>query len=233
MTRGRGFKRLVRERMRKTGESYTSARARLTTRQQGVTQASAPGGSEQMDPFEHFTRHPARELRYPSGRRVSREMDPFERLTEQAKLVLSRAQDEARRAGHGYIGTEHLLLALVGQEDGIAARALGNLGIEDRKIRDTMASMLGRRSTTPVRDLPTSRVRKVIQIAFDEARRMGQQSVGTEQLLLGLMIEGEGIGAHALDQVSITLPKVRHQLAELEAQGALESRPAAASEESG
>jgi ATP-dependent Clp protease ATP-binding subunit ClpC len=186
-----------------------------------------------MDPFEHFIRHPARELRYPSGRRVSREMDPFERLTEQAKLVLSRAQDEARRAGHGYIGTEHLLLALVGQEDGIAARALGNLGIEDRKIRDTMASILGRRSITPVRDLPTSRVRKVIQIAFDEARRMGQHSVGTEQLLLGLMIEGEGIGAHALDQLSVTLPKVRHQLAQLEAQGALESRPSAATEESG
>jgi ATP-dependent Clp protease ATP-binding subunit ClpC len=86
---------------------------------------------------------------------------------------------------------------------------------------------------TPVRDLPTSRVRKVIQIAFDEARRMGQHSVGTDHLLLGLMIEGEGIAAHALDKLSVTLPKVRHQLAQLEAQGALESRPSAATEESG
>src|SRR6202011_5844088 len=125
---------------------------------------------------------------------------PFERFTERAKKVLTLAQEEAERSHHSYIGTEHLLLGLLREGEGLAAKVLNNLGVEINKVRSTIESVLGRNERIIIQQIiPTSRVKKVIEISFEEARRMGNNYVGTEHLLLGLLIEGEGIAAHVLE----------------------------------
>jgi hypothetical protein len=140
-------------------------------------------------------------------------MYPFERFSQRAKHVLTLAQEEAERAHHSYIGTEHLLLALIREGDGLAGRALKNLGLEIRGVRTTIQSVLGRNERIVVqRIIPTSRVKKVIEIAFDEAARAGDEFVGTGHLLLALLIEGEGIAAHVLKDLGATIDKVRREL---------------------
>ncbi len=140
-------------------------------------------------------------------------MYPIEKFSERAKHVLTLAQEEAERAHHSYIGTEHLLLGLIREGDGLAGRALKNLGVEIRAVRTTIQSVLGRNERIVVqRIIPTSRVKKVIQISFDEAARAGDEFVGTDHLLLGLLIEGEGIGAHVLQDLGATVDKVRREL---------------------
>ncbi len=137
-------------------------------------------------------------------------MYPFERFTERAKKVLTLAQEEAERSHHSYIGTEHLLLGLLREGDGLAAKVLNNLGVEINKVRSTIESVLGRNERIIIQQIiPTSRVKKVIEISFEEARRMGNNYVGTEHLLLGLLIEGEGIAAHVLEDLGANLEKVR------------------------
>ena len=143
-------------------------------------------------------------------------MYPFERFTEKAKKVLTLAQDEAEKSHHSYIGTEHLLLGLLREGDGLAAKVLGNLGVEIEKVRTTIESVLGRNERLVVQQIiPTSRVKKVIEIAFEEAKRMGSNHVDTEHVLLGLLIEGEGIAAHVLQDLGATLERVREELATL------------------
>jgi ATP-dependent Clp protease ATP-binding subunit ClpC len=138
---------------------------------------------------------------------------PFERFTEKAKKVLTLAQDEAEKSHHSYIGTEHLLLGLLREGDGLAAKVLANLGVEIDKVRTTIESVLGRNERIIVQQIiPTSRVKKVIEIAFEEAKRMNNTYVGTEHLLLGLLIEGEGIAAHVLEDLGANLEKVRQEL---------------------
>ncbi len=140
-------------------------------------------------------------------------MYPFERFTEKAKKVLTLAQDEAEKSHHSYIGTEHLLLGLLREGDGLAAKVLNNLGVEIEKVRTTIESVLGRNERIIVQQIiPTSRVKKVIEIAFEEAKRMNNTYVGTEHLLLGLLIEGEGIAAHVLEDLGANLEKVRSEL---------------------
>ena len=140
-------------------------------------------------------------------------MYPFERFTEKAKKVLTLAQDEAEKSHHSYIGTEHLLLGLLREGDGLAAKVLANLGVEIDKVRTTIESVLGRNERIIVQQIiPTSRVKKVIEIAFEEAKRMNNTYVGTEHLLLGLLIEGEGIAAHVLEDLGANLEKVRQEL---------------------
>ncbi len=137
-------------------------------------------------------------------------MYPFERFSERAKTVLTLAQEEAERSGHSYIGTEHLLLALMRDSDGIGGQTLRNLGLEIDKVRETIGSVLGRNERIAIRQIiPTSRVKKVIEISFEEARRMGHNYVGTLHLLLGLLIEGEGIAAHVLTDLGATPDAVR------------------------
>jgi ATP-dependent Clp protease ATP-binding subunit ClpA len=144
-------------------------------------------------------------------------MYPFERFTERAKQVLTRAQEEAERSHHSYIGTEHLLLGLLRVEDGEAAKILNNLGVEINRVRSTIESVLGRNERLIIQQIiPTSRVKKVIELAFEEARRMGTNYVGTEHLLLGLLVEGEGIAAHVLDDLGATLKKVRSEIDRLQ-----------------
>ena len=153
-------------------------------------------------------------------------MYPFERFTEKAKKVLTLAQDEAERSHHSYIGTEHLLLGLLREGEGLAAKVLSNLGVEIDKVRDTIDSVLGRNERIIVQQIiPTSRVKKVIEIAFEEAKRMNNTYVGTEHLLLGLLIEGEGIAAHVLEDLGANLEKVRHELDSLLKEQGLEDEP--------
>jgi len=141
---------------------------------------------------------------------------PFERFTERAKKVLTLAQEEAERSHHSYIGTEHLLLGLLREGEGLAAKVLNNLGVEIGKVRQTIESVLGRNERIIIQQIiPTSRVKKVIEISFEEARRMGHNYVGTEHLLLGLLIEGEGIAAHVLEDLGATLDKVRSEIERL------------------
>jgi ATP-dependent Clp protease ATP-binding subunit ClpC len=148
---------------------------------------------------------------------------PFERFTERAKKVLTLAQEEAERSHHSYIGTEHLLLGLLREGEGLAAKVLNNLGIEINKVRATIESVLGRNERIIIQQIiPTSRVKKVIEISFEEARRMGNNYVGTEHLLLGLLIEGEGIAAHVLEDLGASLEKVRGEIDRLLHESGLE-----------
>ncbi|MHB8393460.1 MAG: Clp protease N-terminal domain-containing protein, partial [Candidatus Dormibacteria bacterium] len=141
-------------------------------------------------------------------------MYPFERFAEKAKKALTLAQDEAEKSHHSYIGTEHLLLGLLREDDGQARKVLSNLGVEIETVRATIASVLGRTERTIVQQIiPTSRVKKVIEIAFEEAKRMNSTYVGTEHLLLGLLIEEEGIAAHVLVDLGAPLDRVREELA--------------------
>jgi ATP-dependent Clp protease ATP-binding subunit ClpA len=143
-------------------------------------------------------------------------MYTFERFTEKAKKVLTVAHGEAVTSHHSYIGTEHVLLGLIRVDGGLAARVLANLGVEIDQVRATIESLKGHTERTTIRQaIPTSRVKKVIAIAFDESKRMGVTYVGTEHLLLGLLIEGEGLGFQVLKDLGATLERVRDELATL------------------
>src|ERR1019366_9167583 len=146
-------------------------------------------------------------------------MYPFERFTERAKKVLTLAQQEAERYHHSYIGTEHLLLGLLHQEEGVAAKVLNSLGVEIGGGRSTIESVLRRHERLII---PTSRVKLVIEVSFEEARRMGNNYVGTEHLLLGLLIEGERIAAHVLEDLGANLEKVRGEIDKLLHESGLE-----------
>ena len=137
-------------------------------------------------------------------------MYPFERFNEDAKRSLTLAQEEAERSHHSYIGTEHLLLGLLRVEKGTAHRVLTQLGVDIHTVREVIKSVLGRNERILVQSIiPTSRVKKVIELSFEEARRMGDNEVDTVHMLLGLIIEGEGIAAHVLTDLGATLEKVR------------------------
>ncbi|TMB63196.1 MAG: hypothetical protein E6J51_10925 [Chloroflexi bacterium] len=143
-------------------------------------------------------------------------MYPFERFTERAKKVLLLAQEEAERSHHSYIGTEHLLLGLLREGDGLAAKVLNNLGVEIGQVRQTIESVIGRDERIIIQQIiPTSRVKKVIEMSFEEATRMGHNYVGTEHLLLGLLIEGEGIAAHVLEDLGVRLDSARREIERL------------------
>jgi Clp amino terminal domain, pathogenicity island component len=132
---------------------------------------------------------------------------PFERFSEDAKKVLTRAQGEAERAHHSYIGTEHLLLGLL-QGDTEAARILVSLGVDDARARDQIERVLGRNERIVIQQIvPTSRVKKVIEISFEAARREESAMVTPEHLVIGLLEEGEGIAAHVLEEMGVTLEK--------------------------
>jgi ClpA/ClpB-like protein len=140
-------------------------------------------------------------------------MYPFERFTEGAKKVLTLAQEEAERSHHSYIGTEHLLLGLLRQPDTTAAEVLLELDIDIDAVRATIASVLGRNERIIIWQIvPTSRVKKVIEIAFEEAGRRGQRFVEPGHILAALVIEGEGIAAHVLADLGATQDKVLEAL---------------------
>src|ERR1700682_5918144 len=136
----------------------------------------------------------------------------FEKFTERARKVLSLAQEEAQRFQHNYIGTEHLLLGLVREGEGVAAKVLANLGVELNKVRSAVEFIIGRGDRVVVGEIGlTPRAKKVIELAVDEARRLNHHYIGTEHLLLGLVREGEGIAAGVLESLGVNLEKVRTQ----------------------
>ncbi len=137
----------------------------------------------------------------------------FDKFTERARKVLQLANDEATRFNHNYIGTEHLLLGLVREGDGVAARVLANMGVQLPKVRAAVEFIIGRGERPPQGDIGlTPRAKRVIELAFDEARRQNHHYIGTEHLLLGLVREGEGIAAGVLESLGVSLDKVRAQV---------------------
>ncbi|MCH8195637.1 MAG: ATP-dependent Clp protease ATP-binding subunit [Chloroflexi bacterium] len=134
----------------------------------------------------------------------------FEKFSERARRVLSLAQEEAQRFNHNYIGTEHILLGLVRETEGVAARVLSNLGVELSKVRSAVEFIIGRgEKSIPGEIGLTPRAKKVIELAVDEARRLNHSYIGTEHLLIGLLREGEGVAAGVLESLSVTLEKIR------------------------
>ncbi|MDO9445669.1 MAG: Clp protease N-terminal domain-containing protein, partial [Dehalococcoidia bacterium] len=145
--------------------------------------------------------------------------DRFDKFTERARRVLTLAQEEAQRFNHNYIGTEHLLLGLVREGDGVAAKVLANLGVELNKVRSAVEFIIGRGDRQSSGEIGlTPRAKKVIELAVDEARRLQHSYIGTEHLLLGLVREGEGIAAGVLESLGVNLERVRAETQRILAQ---------------
>ena len=142
--------------------------------------------------------------------------DRFDKFTERARKVLTLAQEEAQRFNHNYIGTEHLLLGLVREGEGVAAKVLANMGVELSKVRSAVEFIIGRGDRMVMGEIGlTPRAKKVIELAVDEARRLNHHYIGTEHILLGLVREGEGIAAGVLESLGVSLDKVRAQVIHL------------------
>jgi ATP-dependent Clp protease ATP-binding subunit ClpC len=139
----------------------------------------------------------------------------FGRFTERAQKVLALAQEEAVRLGHSNIGTEHILLGLIREGEGIAAKALLGLGLGLEKIQKEVESLIGRGQGQPANIAYTPRAKKVIELSMDEARKLGHTYVGTEHILLGLIREGEGVAARVLNNLGVSLNKARQQVLQL------------------
>jgi len=137
----------------------------------------------------------------------------FDKFTERARKVLALAQEEARRFNHNYIGTEHILLGLVREEEGMAAKILSNLGIGLNKVRSAVEFIIGRGEGSTQNEVGlTPRAKRVIELAVDEARFLGHQYIGTEHILLGLLREGEGVAAGVLESLGVSVERVHSEL---------------------
>jgi len=149
----------------------------------------------------------------------------FEKFSERARRVLTIAQEEARQMNHSYIGTEHILLGLAREEEGVAAKVLTNLGVSLNKIRSAVEFISGRGERPSAGETGlTPRAKHVIELAIDEARQLGHNYIGTEHLLLGLLREGEGVASGVLDSLGITLERARAETAQVLSQGVPRSR---------
>jgi len=134
----------------------------------------------------------------------------FERFTEKAIKVIMLAQEEARRLGHNFVGTEQLLLGLIGEGTGVAAKTLKSMGINLKDARVEVEKIIGRGSGFVAVEIPfTPRAKRVLELSWDEARQLGHNYIGTEHLLLGLIREGEGVAARVLENSGIDLNKIR------------------------
>ncbi len=149
----------------------------------------------------------------------------FEKFSERARRVLSLANEEAQRFNHNYIGTEHILLGLVRETDGVAAKVLSNLGVELDKVRSAVEFIIGRgeKATSGEKGL-TPRTKKVVELAVDEARRLNHNFIGTEHLLIGLLREGEGVAAGVLESLQVNLDKVRAETSRILTQSPSQSQ---------
>ncbi len=151
----------------------------------------------------------------------------FERFTDRARRVVVLAQEEARSLNHNYIGTEHILLGLLNEGEGIAAKALESLGIGLDSVRDEVVKIIGQGQQAPSGHIPfTPRAKKVLELSLREALQLGHNYIGTEHLLLGLIREGEGVAAQVLQQLGAELQKVRQSVIQaLSDPGGSEERP--------
>ena len=139
----------------------------------------------------------------------------FGRFTERAQKVLALSQEEAIRLGHNNIGTEHILLGLIREGEGIAAKALKELGLEAKKIQEEVEKLIGKGNASIKSIHYTPRAKKVVELSQDEARKLGHPYVGTEHILLGLIREGEGVAARVLHNLEVSLNKARQQVLQL------------------
>lgn len=140
----------------------------------------------------------------------------FGRFTERAQKVLFLAQEEARRLGQDYVGTEHLLLGLIREGSGIAAKTLQSMGVDLAAVQAEVEKMIGRNDAVPTGDIAiTPRAKKVLELTAEEARLLGHNYIGTEHLLLGLVREGEGVAAQVLTRLGVDLEKLRMQVMQL------------------
>lgn len=149
----------------------------------------------------------------------------WERFTEKARRVIVLAQEEATRLGHGYVGTEHILLGLIKEkqnvvlfgiiksESNVAVKTLGRLGVDTEVLRNNIEAMVIRGEKHQGQIVFTTRAKTVLELAFDEARYWGHDYIGTEHLLLGLIREGEGIAGRVLLQLGVNLEKAETQIA--------------------
>jgi hypothetical protein len=143
-------------------------------------------------------------------------VDRFDKFTDRARKLLTLAQDEAQRFNHNYIGTEHLLLGLLRLDEGTAIQVLRNLGVELPRVRTAVEFSIGRGDRAVVGEVGlTPAAKRVIELAIDEARRLGHRYIGTEHLLLGLLREGEGSAARVLESLGVVLDTVRHEVVHL------------------
>src|SRR6187431_1022391 len=157
---------------------------------------------------------PGGSIRFPpefdAGRRVER---LFERFTERARQVVVLAQDEARALKHNYIGTEHILLGLLREEEGLAARVLEQLDITVEEVRAQVAHIVGQGDEVTTGQIPfTPRAKKVLELALREALSLGHNYIGTEHILLGLVRENEGVAARILLDFDADAEKIRNEI---------------------
>ena len=140
----------------------------------------------------------------------------FERFTDRARRVVVLAQEEARMLNHDYIGTEHILLGLIHEGEGVAARALESLGISLDAVRQQVEEIIGQGQQAPSGHIPfTPRAKKVLELSLREALQLGHNYIGTEHILLGLIREGDGVAAQVLVKLGADLNRVRQQVIEL------------------
>jgi ATP-dependent Clp protease ATP-binding subunit ClpC len=140
----------------------------------------------------------------------------FERFTDQARQVVALAQEEARMLNHDYIGTEHLLLGLIHEGEGVAAKALESLGISLEAVRQQVEEIIGQGQHAPSGHIPfTPRAKKVLELSLRESLQLGHNYIGAEHILLGLIREGEGVAAQVLVRLGADLNRVRQQVIQL------------------
>jgi ATP-dependent Clp protease ATP-binding subunit ClpA len=152
----------------------------------------------------------------------------FERFTDRARRVVVLAQEESRMLNHDYIGTEHILLGLIHEGKGVAARALESLGISLFVVRQQVEEIIGRGQQAPPGHIPfTPRAKKVLELSLRESLQLGHDYIGTEHILLGLLREGKGVAAQVLVKLGADLNQVRQQVIEL-LQGHQEKEPVSA-----
>ena len=140
----------------------------------------------------------------------------LERFTDRARRVVKLAEEEARMLSHNYIGTEHLLLGLIHEGDGVAAKALESLGISLQAVRQQVEEIIGRGQQVPSEGIPfTPRAKKVLELSLRESKQLGHTYIGTEHILLGLIREGDGVAAQVLVRLGADLNRVRLQVIQL------------------
>jgi ATP-dependent Clp protease ATP-binding subunit ClpC len=140
----------------------------------------------------------------------------FERFTDRSRRVVVLAQEEARMLNHNYIGTEHILLGLVHEGEGVAARALDSMSITLESIRREVQDAIGQGQAAPTGHIPfTPRAKKVLELSLREALQLGHNYIGTEHILLGLIREGEGVAAQVLEKLGVDLDRVRQAVIQL------------------
>jgi ATP-dependent Clp protease ATP-binding subunit ClpC len=140
----------------------------------------------------------------------------FERFTDRGRLVVILAQKEARMLNHNYIGTEHMLLGLIHEGEGVAAKSLESLGISLEGARSQVEEIVDQGQQAPPDNIPfTPRAKKMLELSLREAAQLGHDYIGTEHILLGLIREGEGIAAQVLVELGAELTRVRQEVIQL------------------